>query len=678
MLVQLILIGSAAAIGRRLYQEWRRPSTAWVAAPDEAAMVPTASTDAASVDALSEEIQALNTDIALSVGGLASIGAGMAIAPPLGLLAIPCVALPLIPLVRYSWDDSRAKKRLSLAALESISAVAALLGGHVALCAFGMAVFIGGRRLVLATRRRTWSEVNDAFADWSEDVWLLRDGVEVQATLAEVQAGDRVVVRAGQPIPCDGTVVEGHLAVDESMMTGESRLAEKIAGETVFAATLAVAGRAVIVAETAGADSVAARLSALIAATASFEQTVQEESDAIADASVAPALAMGGMGLAVRGLSGGIAGIWANLIDVFWLSSPTAALALARSAARNGILVKDGRSFEHLASIDTMVFDKTGTLTLNTLREVGVHPADGFDEGRLLRLAAAAEQGQRHPIARAITASAEARGIHFADAAITASTYHTGFGLRVEVDGATLLIGSQRMLTGDGVAVPATFNAIAVSAEAAGRSLVCLALDGRFVGGIEFELEPRPEARAVVEALRARGIESMILTGDDEGPTKVLANALGIETWFARTLPEDKAAHITALQAQGRSVCFVGDGVNDALAMRVAHVSVSLAGGSTIAVDSAQIVLRDGSLQRLDDVLDLAGRHEKTRGRLIGAAVVPSIAAFGGVLFGSLGPASMVGFYAGGLTVGMGIALRDAFWRGSSASLPVDEPERPG
>ena len=300
------------------------------------------------------------------------------------------------------------------------------------------------------------------------------------------------------------------------------------------------------------------------------------------------------------------------------LASSLGLLNYFRLAAREGLLIKDGRALELLSEVDTVVFDKTGTLTLGQphVRRLYARAPHGGDD--ILKYAAAAEQRQSHPVATAIMHAARARGLSVPS--IDEAEYKAGYGLSVTVDGSAVRVGSARFMEMEGIAMPPPVVDLQARCHGEGHSLVLVAVDGRVAGAIELHTTIRPEARAIVRGLRRRHIASMyIISGDHEAPTRRLAETLGIEHYFAETLPENKAALIERLQQAGKVTCYVGDGINDSIAMKKSHVSVSLSGASTLAVDTAEVILLDGSLESAGPALRhrrrVPGQHDDDHGR---------------------------------------------------------------
>ncbi|PRQ08455.1 heavy metal translocating P-type ATPase [Enhygromyxa salina] len=663
----ILVIGALTAVGRGLYSDL----TAVVEQPRDPASDPQAGEAATPLEA---EIRELDVGLGFTGSGLAAAAAGVIVKAPIGMLALPCLLVPLERFAGHAWADARAKRKLSFAVLEFCGLVTALAAGHMVLCVLGLTIYQAGRRGLLATRRRTRDDLGEALDDWAERVWVIRDGVEVEIELAQLEVADHIVISAGQTLPCDGVLVSGSLAVDEHMLTGESMLVEKAPGDSVLGMTLVLSGRGVMEAQRTGAETMAARLADLIVRTESHEQRVEIRSEQLADSTALPTTGAGIVGLVVGGINGAAAGIWANCVDSLWLSAPISAVGLMRAGARHGIMIRDGRSLDLLADIDTVVFDKTGTLTLGTMTVAWLYPAEGRDRAELLRFAAGAERRQNHPIALAILAAARAEGLCPSTLEVGVPTYETGLGLRIEVEGAQVLLGSRKLLERAGISISPEIVERQAAAGALGHTTVCLAIDGEYAGLIELEPQLRPEAEAAVSALQARGLDTLILSGDDEAPTRALASALGIDRWHAQMLPEDKRDLILALRSEGRRVCFVGDGINDALAMRHCEVSISLTGASAIALDSAQIVLSDGRLSGITAALELGERSQTATRRIYRATVIPSFAGVGGVLVAGLGPVAMFGVYLVSQSITMGVALRSMRWAPSTA---LDDPTPP-
>lgn len=647
---------TGAVIGRRVFGRGRRsaPPGETSLESGEAAESPGQTSPE---DPIAVEIREADRWMGITGAGLGLKAVGALGVPALGVAAIPLLVVPLVPMCQIAWQEYQERKTIGFTAMMAATGGVVLIAGQFVVMGIGVFVFNGGRRALLMSKRRAHDTLVSAFGEWKATAVVLRDGHEVEIPLEDVRRGDLVVIRPGRPIPVDGELIDGEVAVDQRMFTGESRLVERAVGEAVMAASLTVSGRGVVRADRTGAETQAVRLEQLINDAESYEQGLTMRALDIADRTFAPTIGLGALATLARGPLSGVAAIWGNCIDMFWLSAPISVLQTVRAAADGGILVKDGRSLDVLGQIDTVVFDKTGTLTLDSFTVRALHAVD-VESDLLLARAAAAEKGHEHPIARAILEAAVERGIDIAGMSVESPSLEVGMGLRVAIDGQETLLGSRRLLERSGVTLPETHSMLTADAEALGHTVVHLALDARYVGAIELQPEIRAEARGVVERLHARGIEVMILTGDEEAPARHLAEVLGIDRWFSRTLPEQKDQRIAELVESGRRVCFVGDGVNDALAMRRAHASISMAGASAVAVDSAQIVLSDGSLTHLDAVFELGRWHDRGQKRLLGAALASTAANVGGVILAGFPILLVLGVYTAGLGVSLGVVYQ--------------------
>ncbi|MCI5149802.1 MAG: HAD family hydrolase, partial [Candidatus Electrothrix sp. MAN1_4] len=332
--------------------------------------------------------------------------------------------------------------------------------------------------------------------------------------------------------------------------------------------------------------------------------------------------------------------------------APISILNYLDTASRNGILVKDGRSLDLLTKVDTVVFDKTGTLTLEQPHVGDIHLCDGFSEEKLLQAASTAEYRQTHPVARAILAEAEARKLKPDEAGI--AKYEMGYGIRVKLSSGDLIsVGSALFMQKENIYVPEQIHIAIQSAHEEGHSPVLVAVDGKLAGMIELHTTIRPEAGKIIRDLHALGLSICIISGDHEKPTKNLAKKLGIDSYFSQALPEDKAKIIGALQAEGKKVCFVGDGINDSIALKKADVSVSMRGASSIAVDTAQVILMDKTIGKLVDLFRISKELERNVKRGFALTIIPGGLCVFGVFFLGFGILSSILLFNAGMAAGV-------------------------
>jgi Cu2+-exporting ATPase len=578
---------------------------------------------------LTAEEAAVNRNLAYSGTALALSAAGMFIYPPLGVASLLPLALSSESMLTEVARRLKNREK-NIIYLDTIAVVMGIATGYYALSALTHLSYIGSQKMLLQTRDKTQKHFANLFASKQQDVWLLQDDAEICVKLESVKTGDRIVVNTGEIIPVDGIVVGGMATIDQHMLTGESQPEEKSSGERVMATTLVVAGRIIVKIERAGSDTIAAQIAASLDKTEAYINDIQTNGEILANKTVTPTVTLAGVGLLMRGATTMGLALSSNFSEIMRISQPMAMLNYLNIASSGGVLVKDGRSLEQLQLIDTVIFDKTGTLTNNQPHIHRVVPCRDYSENDIVYFAATAEYRQTHPIARAVEAMARSRGIELH--AIDEAEYRIGLGLTVVIAGCCIKVGSRRFMAHEGVPLEDWLTPLESSAHEVGHSLLYVAVGDLLAGVLELAPTIRPEAATVVRRLHARGLRVVILSGDHVEPVRKLAADLGIDEFHAQTLPEQKAAIVERMHEEGRHVCFVGDGINDSIALKRAAVSVSIQDGSDIARDSAQIVLMGDNLLQLLDMLDLADEYKRQQKIVIGAIAAPSVACVGGVL----------------------------------------------
>uniref|UniRef100_UPI001177FC2D HAD-IC family P-type ATPase n=1 Tax=Candidatus Entotheonella palauensis TaxID=93172 RepID=UPI001177FC2D len=353
--------------------------------------------------------------------------------------------------------------------------------------------------------------------------------------------------------------------------------------------------------------------------------------------------------------------------DTIRISAPVSVLNFLRLSSNEGILIKDGRVLELLSKVDTIVFDKTGTLTQEIPYVGAVYTTFGTTENQVLRIAATAEHKQIHPIAQAIVKEAQSWGLTLPEAEETA--YEMGYGLKVIIDQNVVLVGSQRFMSRSGVTIPAGIRSKQAYSNDHGYSLVYVAINAEVCGAIELHPTISPEVIDVINTLKKRELEIVMMSGDHEAPTRELAAQLGIDQYFAQTLPEDKAELIAGFQEKGKTVCFIGDGINDSIALKTANVSLSLSGASSMAIDTAGIILMDGSVNRLPALLNYAKRLDGNMKVNFLTSIVPGVVIIGGAFFFHFSILGAIALNNVGLLAGMANAMRPMI---SSGQQPQD------
>jgi heavy metal translocating P-type ATPase len=549
-----------------------------------------------------------------------------------GLLPAAAVlfAYTSIPTFRAAREVLVEERRLGVDVLDAIVVVG---------CLGTMSIFPGtvlcwclgfGRVLVKKTQDDSKKLLLNAFGKQPRYVWLYRDGAEVQISLDQLQPLDVIVVNTGEVVPVDGIIAQGMAMIDQHALTGESTPAEKGVGDRVFAATLMVAGKILVQVEKSGNETASAKISQILNDTAGYKLSSQHKGERLADKAVIPTLAVGAVGLAAMGPAGAVAVLNSDFGTGIRMAAPLAMLSSLALCANKGILVKDGRALELMNEVDTVLFDKTGTLTRERPEVGRIITSHGFAPEQILQFAAAAERKFHHPIALAILHKAQELGLELA--ATDDTQYKVGYGITVGVLGHTVRVGSKRFMDLEGVEITPEVAAALDQSHQEGHTMVMVSVDGRLGGALELHAAVRPEVRQIVQGLRERGIKHIaIISGDHEAPTRKLAESLGMDRYFAQVLPADKADHVIALQKEGRKVCFVGDGINDSIALKQANVSISLRGASSIATDTAHIVFLEEGLSKLCDLRDISHDLDKNVRRSWQLILAPNIACIAGV-----------------------------------------------
>jgi len=433
---------------------------------------------------------------------------------------------------------------------------------------------------------------------------IVRDGGDSDIPLAEIARGDRLRVRPGEKIPVDGIVVEGVSTVDESMLTGEPLPVEKRVGDQITGGTLNRAGSLVMRAERVGAETVLARIVALVAAAQRSRAPIQRLADTVAGWFVPAVLAVATVAFVAWSLLGPppamgfglIAAVSVLLIAcpcALGLATPMSIMVGTGSGARAGVLVRDAAALERLERVDTLVIDKTGTLTEGRPSLVAVVTAGAVGEDELLRLAASVECRSEHPLAAAIVAGASERGIALPPA--EGFRAEPGKGVSARVAGRAVAIGNEALFAALGID-PAPLAAEAVRRRQDGEGVMLVAIDGRAAGLVAVADPVKPGAAEALATLRGDGLHIVMLTGDSRRTAQAVGRRLGIADIVAEVLPDGKAAAIAELQAQGRVVAMAGDGINDAPALAQAEIGIAMGTGSDIAIESAAITLVKGDL----------------------------------------------------------------------------------
>ena len=442
---------------------------------------------------------------------------------------------------------------------------------------------------------------------------VLREGGEMEIPVEEVLVGDRIVVRPGQAIPVDGTVVEGASAVDESALTGESLPVDKGPGDKVAAASINKSGSFVFEATRVGQDTTLAQMIRLVEEASSSKAPIAKLADKVAGVFVPVVMVIAAVTALVwlavthspeQALTAGVAVLVISCPCALGLATPVAIMVGTGKGAENGILVKSAEALETLHAIDTVVLDKTGTLTQGRPQVTDILPAGGVTESGLLGLAACLEAPSEHPLGAAIVEEAGARGLPRQPVERFAAVH--GRGVEAVLGGRRCLAGNRAMMEEAGVDLSA-WEDRAQALAAQGKTPLYFAKDTSLLGLIAVADTPKPTSRDAVAAFRSLGIDVIMLTGDNRRTAGAIGAQLGVTEVMAEVLPQDKERKVSELQSQGRKVAMVGDGINDAPALARADVGLAIGAGTDVAIESADIVLMKS------DLLDAAAAVELSR-----------------------------------------------------------------
>jgi P-type Cu+ transporter len=472
-----------------------------------------------------------------------------------------------------------------------------------------------GRLLETKARIGTGEAIRNLLALQARTAHVLRDGVEQEIPMHEVRVGDEIVVRPGEKLPVDGKILEGSSTIDESMITGESIPVEKGPGDVVVGGTLNQTGSFRYQATAVGADTVLAQIVRLVREAQASKAPIERLADRVAGYFVPAVMFIaiatfmvwfdfGPQPALTRGLVSAVSVLIIACLCALGLATPLSIMVGTGKGAENGVLIRSAEALETAHRVQVVVLDKTGTVTKGKPSVTDVVPIQGRTEEELVHLAASAERVSEHPIARALVLHAEERGIGMADPQEFTSI--TGIGIRAAVEGTTMMVGRQRLFEETGIDLRVLQDA-ASRLEEQGKTVIYAAADGRPVGVIAVADTPKEEAALAVSALRQRGLQVVMITGDNRRTAEAVARQVGIGQVLAEVLPEDKVSEVRRLQREGRFVAMVGDGINDAPALAGADVGIAIGTGTDVAIEAAAVTLISGDLRGVVSALGLSG-----------------------------------------------------------------------
>ena len=504
--------------------------------------------------------------------------------------------------IGFIWKGVRCvlRRKLEVEVLDALSIGVSMLRGDFATAGSVMFLLNLGSLLEEWTRKKSLDDLARSMALNVDKVWVRSQGTEVLMPLTKVRTGDQVVVRSGNMIPLDGTVLEGEAMVNQAALTGESMPVRKVEGSTIYAGTVVEEGECVFVAKAEGGSNRYDKIVAMIEESEKLKSSTENRALVLADKLVPWCLGATVVTYVLtRNVTRAISCLMVDFSCALKLSMPLAVLSAMRECSSNHITVKGGKYLEALSKADTIVFDKTGTLTRATPQVVDVIPFSGCDEREVLQLAACLEEHFPHSMANAVVRAAKERGISHEEMHSEVE-YIVAHGIASRVSGERVVIGSHHFVFEDEhCTIPEDEREKFDNLEPE-YSHLYLAASGRLAGVICIADPLRPEASRVLRALRGLGItNTVMMTGDSERTAAAIAKQVGVDQFFAEVLPEDKAAFVQKAKSEGHTVVMIGDGINDSPALSAADVGIAINSGAAIAREIADVTIKADSLEEL-------------------------------------------------------------------------------
>ena len=516
--------------------------------------------------------------------------------------------------IRFLWKGVRCvlSRRLEVEVLDALSIGVSLLRGDFGTAGSVMFLLNLGSLLEEWTRKKSLDDLARSMALNVDKVWVRSQGTEVLVPLTKVRSGDEVVVRSGNMIPLDGTVLEGEAMVNQAALTGEAMPVRKTEGSTLYAGTVVEEGECVFIAKAEGGSNRYDKIVAMIEESEKLKSNTENRALVLADKLVPWCLGATVVTyLLTRNATRAISCLMVDFSCALKLSMPLAVLSAMRECGSYHITVKGGKYLEALSQADTIVFDKTGTLTRATPQVVEVVPFSGCNEREVLQLAACLEEHFPHSMANAVVRAAKERGISHEEMHSEVE-YIVAHGIASRVGGQRVVIGSHHFVFEDEKCTIPTAEQQKFDALKPAYSHLYMAASGQLVGVICISDPLRPEAAAVLNGLRALGIRNTVMmTGDSERTAAAIAKQVGVDRFFAEVLPEDKANFVQQAKAEGHTVVMIGDGINDSPALSAADIGIAINSGAAIAREIADVTIKADSLEELVALKAIANSLQK-------------------------------------------------------------------
>ncbi|MCG6552012.1 MAG: heavy metal translocating P-type ATPase [Candidatus Magnetominusculus sp. LBB02] len=550
-------------------------------------------------------------EISLSYFRWASVAMGLS----LSLGGIPVLALAIVypmlmyiavPVYRRTYKCIKNEHRLNVDFLDAAALTVGMLTGDVMnASAMVWLIHLGDyiRDLTEATSHKTIRKLLDFQENYA---WVVRGDVEQKVRVKDIEVGEVVSLNVGNLIPVDGQIIEGEIIVDQQVLTGESFPVHKEVGDTVLAATVIKDGKAYVRVAKTGDNTKVAQVVKMVEDAPIYETKIQNHAEKFADRIVMPSLVTTSLIFAsTLNLHHLAALLTVDFGTGVRVSAPTAVLSCMISATSHGILIKGGSYLEKLYKSDTIIFDKTGTLTTGEIKVEDVIGFNGYMQDEIISYAAAAELQMTHPIAEAVVRYAEDKQIELKIR--DAVQYCVGRGVDASINGKNVLVGSLRLLNENSISIDDEIITVTDTLISDGKAALYISIDGNLAGIISFRDQIRKEAKEMIDELHRVGVTNVImLTGDVKKVAYPVAKMLGIDRCIAEVLPEQKAEVVIDLKSKGHVVAFVGDGINDSVALSYADIGFSVKGGADITKETAGVILLDDNLHKIPKAFEIS------------------------------------------------------------------------
>lgn len=574
-----------------------------------------------------------------ALSGTSTLIACLTQAAPFPWLAMAITLNTLRPLSRCF--EALREGKVCIDLLDIAATFAALATGRPITAAFVIWMIGAGDLLLDLSANQARSALSMLMMRGEQEALrVLPDGGIETVSVGDLQAGDHFMVHTGQGMVADGRVVSGLAEVDGKALTGESRLVSKKKGDPVLASTVVVEGHLVVEVESCGKNTEAAKIERILNTVGSKPLTLQRDALDVASKLVLPTFAVAALAATLSSdVDRGVCVLITDFGTGIRVAVPTCALTAMTLAAREGVIVKGAQYLERLSKTDVIIFDKTGTLTNGVPEVVEVVTARGVKESTLITLCASAEARHDHPVARALKSYAKQRGIGLVEPEPGSDEYAVGLGLSARVQGRRVRVGRAMWMESQKLTISSSFEKHLVRFKKNCNSSLCVAVDDEVVGLVAYSDATRPESAAIVRSLQGDGRRKIVLlSGDSPEVAANLARTLRIDEAVGGLLPEQKAEHVRRMRAAGSVVAMVGDGINDAPALAAADVGISIAGSTDVALETADVVLLDGGLARLEQAFQISDRTMSRVRQNLGIIIVPNAIAIALGAFGFISP----------------------------------------